>query len=575
MDKKDLFLILMKLFNKTNLNVADVRMMYVSFIIVLTLPNIMLSMTDQMPVIWRVCNIIFPVMLYWCTLSLSRKTGKMIWIMFPLVFLAAFQLVLLYIFGQSIISVDMFLNLLTTNVAEAGEVLTNIIPAIIAVFVIYVPFLIWGTVAWMKKYQLTSHFIKRQRKLSLCGIMVSIILMVFAICKYNKHSLLNDIYPLNVFNNIYLAINRTYLSNHYKELSRNFMFSASTERIGTAEVHIMVIGETARACNWGIYGYVRNTTPNLTDTKGLIAFSDVLTQSNTTHKSVPMLLSAANADNYESIYRQKSIITAFREAGFHTMFISNQRPNHSLIDFFGMEADTCVFLKEADPKTEHYDIDLLKHVKAAIQSNHKKLFIVLHSYGSHYNYHERYEKGKGIYLPDTPYEAKYENKEYLMNAYDNTILCTDEFLSSLISTLESSNTLSSLLYVSDHGEDIFDDRRRLFLHASPQPSYFQLHVPFIVWISESFRNNEVNTYDALLKNRNKPIESSVCAFHTMLFLGGICTTFGNEKYSVTSANLYKANRKYLNDHNKGIVINEIITDKEDIEAFSQHNVIYK
>ena len=340
----------MKLFNKTNLNVADVRMMYVSFIIVLTLPNIMLSMTDQMPVIWRVCNIIFPVMLYWCTLSLSRKTGKMIWIMFPLVFLAAFQLVLLYIFGQSIISVDMFLNLLTTNVAEAGEVLTNIIPAIIAVFVIYVPFLIWGTVAWMKKYQLTSHFIKRQRKLSLCGIMVSIILMVFAICKYNKHSLLNDIYPLNVFNNIYLAINRTYLSNHYKELSRNFMFSASTERIGTAEVHIMVIGETARACNWGIYGYVRNTTPNLTDTKGLIAFSDVLTQSNTTHKSVPMLLSAANADNYESIYRQKSIITAFREAGFHTMFISNQRPNHSLIDFFGMEADTCVFLKEADPK---------------------------------------------------------------------------------------------------------------------------------------------------------------------------------------------------------------------------------
>lgn len=159
-----------------------------------------------------------------------------------------------------------------------------------------------------EKYQLTSHFIKRQRKLSLCGIMVSIILMVFAICKYNKHSLLNDIYPLNVFNNIYLAINRTYLSNHYKELSRNFMFSASTERIGTAEVHIMVIGETARACNWGIYGYVRNTTPNLTDTKGLIAFSDVLTQSNTTHKSVPMLLSAANADNYESIYRQKALL---------------------------------------------------------------------------------------------------------------------------------------------------------------------------------------------------------------------------------------------------------------------------
>lgn len=85
-----------------------------------------------------------------------------------------------------------------------------------------------------------------------------------------------------------------------------------------------------------------------------------------------------------------------------------------------------------------------------------------------------------------------------MNAYDNTIICTDKFLSSLINTLESSK-LVSMLYVSDHGEDIFDDERRLFLHASPQPSYFQLHVPFIVWVSESFRNHNADMYDVLLK----------------------------------------------------------------------------
>ena len=565
----------MKLFNEINFNLTDVRIMYVSFIIVLTLPNIMLSMTDQMPAVWRVCNVVFPSALYWFVMSLNRKTGKMIWIMFPLVFLAAFQFVLLYIFGQSIISVDMFLNLLTTNATEASEVLTNIVPAVIAVFIIYVPFLVWGTVALVKKHQLTSCFIKRQRKLSLYGVAIGTILMVFASYKYCKYNLFNDIYPLNVFNNIHLAINRTYLSHHYEELCQNFTFSALTERADATEIHVMVIGETARACNWGVYGYTRNTTPNLADIKGLIAFSDVLTQSNTTHKSVPMLLSAANADNFESIYQQKSIITAFKEAGFHTMFISNQRPNHSLIDSFGQEADTCMFLKEENPKTYYYDIDFLEYIKAAIKSNYKKLFIVLHSYGSHYNYSERYEKGTGIYLPDNPCEAKYENKEYLMNAYDNTIICTDRFFFFFLNTLENTNTLSSLLYVSDHGEDIFDDERRLFLHASPQPSYFQLHVPFIVWMSETFRNYDANMYNILLKNRNKPIESSVCAFHTMLFLGGICTPSGHEKYSVTSINLYKANRKYLNDHNEGIAIDEILMDKEDIEAFSQHDIIYK
>lgn len=565
----------MKLFNKIKFNLADVRIMYVLFIIVLMLPNIMLSVTEQIPVIWRICNVILPAMLYWFAMSLSPKTGKMIWIMFPLIFLAAFQLVLLYIFGQSIISIDMLLNLLTTNVTEANEVLTNIIPAVIAVVVIYVPFLVWGTVALVRKYQLTSYFVKQQRKLSLCGVIVGATLLAFASCEYNKYALFNDIYPLNVFNNIRLAINRTHLSNRHEKLSRNFTFSALTERADSTEIHVMVIGETTRACNCGIYGYTRNTTPNLANTKGLIAFSDVLTQSNTTHKSVPMLLSAANADNFESIYQQKSIITAFKEAGFHTMFISNQRPNRSLIDSFGQEADTCVFLKEENPKTDYYDIDLLEYIKAAMKSNYKKLFVVLHSYGSHYNYSERYEKGTGIYLPDNPCEAKYENKEYLMNAYDNTIVCADRFLGSLINTLDNTNALSSLLYVSDHGEDIFDDERRLFLHASPQPSYFQLHVPFIVWISESLRNYDTNMYDKLWKNRNKPIESSVCAFHTMLFIGGISTPFGYEKYSVTSADLYKANRKYLNDHNEGIAINEILTNKKDIEAFSQHNIIYK
>ena len=108
----------------------------------------------------------------------------------------------------------------------------------------------------------------------------------------------------------------------------------------------MVIGETSRAANWSIYGYNRNTNPELTKIKGLTAFSHVLTESNTTHKSVPMLMSSVTAHDFNSIYRQKGIITAFKEAGYRTAFFSNQRYNHSFIDFFGKEADICDFIKE-------------------------------------------------------------------------------------------------------------------------------------------------------------------------------------------------------------------------------------
>lgn len=82
----------------------------------------------------------------------------------------------------------------------------------------------------------------------------------------------------------------------------------------------MVIGETSRALNWQLYGYERETNPLLSRQTGLIAFPKVLTESNTTHKSVPMLMSGATACNYDSIYHQKGIITAFKEAGFRTAF---------------------------------------------------------------------------------------------------------------------------------------------------------------------------------------------------------------------------------------------------------------
>lgn len=69
----------------------------------------------------------------------------------------------------------------------------------------------------------------------------------------------------------------------------------------------MVIGETSRAANWQLYGYNRNTNPKLSTVENLIHFSDVLTQSNTTHKSVPMLLSNASALHYDCIYQEKAL----------------------------------------------------------------------------------------------------------------------------------------------------------------------------------------------------------------------------------------------------------------------------
>ena len=371
---------------------------------------------------------------------------------------------------------------------------------------------------------------------------------------------------------------------NYREASRDFKFDARSEHDAEApKVYVMVVGETARAHNFSLYGYPRDTNPLLSKTPGIIAFPDAMTQSNTTHKSVPMLLSAASAEDFERLFHEKGILAAFKEAGFHTVFISNQQPNHSFIDFLGEQADEHYFLKkDASSKENHYDADLLKKLDEilpetdASSSSHysyRKLFVVLHTYGSHFNYQERYPRSFAYFKPDSRSEAKPENRQDLLNAYDNTIRYTDYILHGIVERLQkweklqakalaktqaktlgaTSQPTSAMLYTSDHGENIFDDDRRLFLHAAPKASDYELHVPFIIWTSEGFGKQYPDTWKALEENRTKQVQTSLSAFHTMLGIGDIRTPYRLDEYSVASGKYHPARLLYLDDHDEAIL----------------------
>lgn len=557
---------------------CEPQRLFVLFIVVLAIPNVALFFTEQqMTLLARICNVILPVSVYWLIMTLGRKPGKTIWILFPFVFFAAFQLVLLYLFGRSIIAVDMFLNLTTTNSGEVMELLDNLLPAVIGVFVVYIPALVLGGFSWARGNQLEYSFIRSQRKYALAGIVAGVLLTVICYATQRDYQVKIEMYPANVCYNLVLAAERAGETAGYAETSRDFTFNASAAHDkDSREVYVLVIGETARACNFGLYGYERNTTPLLDKMEGLVTFTDVLTQSNTTHKSVPMLLSAASAEDYDCLYRQKGIITAFKEAGFHTAFFSNQLPNHSFIDFLGMEADDWKFIKKDTPKGANIsDDELLFLVEKELKAGHQKLFIVLHAYGSHFNYKERYPESMSVFKPDNLTDAKYENKEYLMNAYDNTIRYTDGFLASLITLLQKMNSFSAMLYTSDHGEDIFDDSRRLFLHASPVPSYYQIHVPFLLWMSDSYRDHYPSLWENTISNKQKNISSSASFFHTMLELGGVTTPYRNDSLSVVNGLFTEKPRVYLNDHNEARSLNEIGMGEEDFEMLQQKGILYR
>ena len=557
--------------------VSSGQFLYVYAVVALLLPNIALCYTECLAPWACGVNVLLPLSLYMLFFSVAKRPGKMIWWAFIFVFFAAFQLVLLYLFGTGVIAVDMFLNLVTTNPGEAMELLDNLAPAVVGVFVVYLPLLILGGVNIRRDSRLSVSFQQRVRHWAMQIGAIGLFCLLASYLVVDGYRMRNQLYPVNVCYNLYLAFERNAASENYREASRDFKFDARSEHSATApEVYVMVVGETARAHNFSLYGYPRNTNPLLSKTPGIKAFPNVTTQSNTTHKSVPMLLSAASAEDFERLFHEKGILAAFKEAGFHTVFISNQLPNHSFIDFLGEQADEHYFLKKEDASQgNHYDEDLLQKLdeilpKADASSSahyhyrYRKLFVVLHSYGSHFNYQERYPRSFAYFKPDSRSEAKPENRRDLLNAYDNTIRYTDYILHGIIERLQKwegvqtktdgvyDQPTSAMLYTSDHGENIFDDERCLFLHAAPKASDYELHVPFIIWTSDGFSKQYPDILKALGENRSKQVQSSLSAFYTMLGIGGIQTRYRLDEYSVASGKYHPTKLLYLDDHDEAI-----------------------
>ena len=555
--------------------VSSGQFLYAYAVVALMLPNIALCYTECLTPWACGVNVLLPLSLYMLFFSAAKRPGKMIWWAFIFVFFAAFQLVLLYLFGTGVIAVDMFLNLVTTNPGEAMELLDNLAPAVVGVFVVYLPLLILGGVNIRRDCRLSVSFQQRVRHWAMQIGAIGLFCLLASYLVVDDYRMRNQLYPVNICYNLYLAFERNAASENYKEASRNFKFDARSEHSATApEVYVMVVGETARAHNFSLYGYPRDTNPLLSKTQGIKAFPNVTTQSNTTHKSVPMLLSAASAEDFERLFHEKGILAAFKEAGFHTVFISNQLPNHSFIDFLGEQADEHYFLKKEDAlQGNHYDEDLLQKLdeilpladaSSSAHYRYRKLFVVLHSYGSHFNYQERYPRSFAYFKPDSRSEAKSENRCDLLNAYDNTIRYTDYILHGIIERLQKwegvqtktdgvyDQPTSAMLYTSDHGENIFDDERCLFLHAAPKASDYELHVPFIIWTSEGFSKQYPDILKSLGENRTKQVQSSLSAFHTMLGIGGIQTRYRKDEYSVASDKYHPLKLLYLDDHDEAI-----------------------
>ena len=523
--------------------------------LILIIPNIALNFTEHLPLLTSLTNIVLPFGIYLTITTYFRKIGITVWCLLPIMIYCGFQIVLLYLYGCSIIGVDMFLNVVTSNATEIAELLGNLIIAIGSLVIVYIPALVYATVCICKKHTLRDGFRALFTKIGLTTTLFGALLLTSSYCFTKDFATCDDIFPANVTKNLILAFERHAEGEAYPRTCANFKYDAkATHNDSIREVYVMVIGETSRAENWQILGYDRETNPQLSKVKNLMALPKAFTQSATTHKSVPMLLSPLTACDFDSIAHRKSVITAFKEAGFYTSFFSNQKRNHSYTEYFSLEADTTVYLPD-NALSQPYDAELITLLKKQVSDTlHNKQLIVLHTYGSHFNYSERYPHSYSYFTPDNKTDANRKDRQQLVNAYDNTIRYIDGYLKEAIDCLNAPGIVSALLYSSDHGEDIFDDERERFLHASPVPTYYQLHVPMLVWLSDTYNEMYPGKAVILSKNKQKVVSTTASMYNTLIDLSGIKTKFYTPELSLGNENYSSPQLIFLSDRNEPVTI---------------------
>lgn len=286
---------------------------------------------------------------------------------------------------------------------------------------------------------------------------------------------------------------------------------------------VLVVGESARAENFGILGYDRDTTPKLDKEAGLIAFTDVHSCGTETAVSVPCMFSDMGRKNYNAgkAKNAEGLLDVLKRAGLEVIWRDNQSGCKSTCD--RVTLDDVSNLK--DPvlcaNSECRDEILLQGLQHFIDTLDKDTVLVLHQMGSHGpEYYKRYPKEYERFTPVCESNALNNcSRESIVNGYDNTLVYTDHVLSTLIDLLRSNQDKvdTAMLYLSDHGESLGE--YNLFLHGTPYmlaPDQ-QKHVAMLAWFSDSYQKSfSVDTH-CLQLSRDKPL-SQDNLFHSMLGL---------------------------------------------------------
>lgn len=257
---------------------------------------------------------------------------------------------------------------------------------------------------------------------------------------------------------------------------------------------ILVVGETARAENFSLGGYQRETNPRLQQ-DNIVYFKHASSCGTETAISVPCMFSNMPRNDYDATLatHQEGVLDILAHAGVNLLWRDNDGGCKGACDRIPHIDMTKLQLSQYCEDEVCLDNVLLHKLDDYISGLKGDGVIVLHQMGSHGPAYYRRSNAEFRKFSPTCDSNQIQDctHEQLVNSYDNSLLYTDAMLDNTIKLLQQYGDTfnTAMVYLSDHGESLGENG--LYLHGTPYlfaPSQ-QTHVPFLIWMSADYERN--------------------------------------------------------------------------------------
>ena len=304
-----------------------------------------------------------------------------------------------------------------------------------------------------------------------------------------------------------------------------------------------------------------DTTPTMNEEKSkdnLFVFSNVVSPFNMTTFSVKNLISTNILEDNETWFSKPAFPILFKKAGYYVTMWDNQRPDTD-VSTYDYALGSYLYASQIIPlsysiyntKTFDYDEQMIQSFQNHYH-NSKYNLNIFHLMGQHSDAAERFpddEKLKVFKTDNIKRNDLDEWQKQIIADYDNATLYNDGIIRKLIEMFSKSCTV--LVYLSDHGEELFDYRNSIGRTHEKKKSWqalkYQYEIPFVVWCSDSFKEKYPQKVEAIKKAMKKPFLSSNVS-HMLLSLAFIDTPFYKEEKDVLS-DKYRCGQRILQNNN--------------------------